>query len=464
MIERIFGLETEFGITFNPTAGRALSAEEIARYLFRKVVAWGRSSNVFLGNGARLYLDVGSHPEYASAECDDIRDLLIQDKAGERIMCDLIDDAHERLAADGIEGTIHLFKNNVDSAGNSFGCHENYLIRRRSDFGRTVRTLIPFLITRQILTGAGHVIPGPGKARYALSQRADYMWDATSSATTRSRPIINTRDEPHADADTYRRLHVISGDSSISQTTTMLKIGMTDIVLRMLEAGVILRDFTFENPVRAIRQISHDITATAPVPLVHGAQATALQIQRYYLDAATEYVQSDDAHRGPHDAWVLDLWRRGLDALDAQDLTPVETELDWVIKKRLVDRYVQGHNASLTDPRISRLLLAYHDISPAHGLINKLQDRGLAATLITDDEAKQAMTTAPQTTRAKLRGDFVTAATRRRRDFTVDWVHMKLNDFSGRTVLCKDPFAATDERVDRLIASIEDPEPPPATR
>src|SRR5690625_654516 len=157
MTARIFGLETEFGLTCATSSGRSLSAEEIARYLFRKVVAWGRSSNVFLGNGARLYLDVGSHPEYATAECDDIRQLLIQDKAGERIMADLVTDAQERLVADGIEGTIHLFKNNLDSAGNSFGCHENYLIRRRPNFAGMADALIPFLITRQILTGAGHV-------------------------------------------------------------------------------------------------------------------------------------------------------------------------------------------------------------------------------------------------------------------------------------------------------------------
>lgn len=460
MIERIFGLETEFGITCATTSGRTPTAEEVARYLFRKVVAWGRSSNVFLGNGARLYLDVGSHPEYATAECDDIRHLLIQDKAGEQIMVGLLQDAQESMAADGVEGTIHLFKNNLDSAGNSYGCHENYLIRRRSDFARTADALIPFLITRQILTGAGHVLQGSGGARYCFSQRADHMWEATSSATTRSRPIINTRDEPHADPDRYRRLHVISGDSSMSQTTTMLKVGMTDLMLRMLEAGVILRDFRLENPVRAIRQISHDLNATSPVALAHGGLANALDIQEYYLDRVTRFLQSQD-ERGPHDEWVLDLWGRGLRALRTGDLSPVATELDWVIKKRLLDRYTRDRNLALTDPRVSRLLLAYHDISPQHGLFGKLQKRGLAATLVTADEIDAATTQPPQTTRAKLRGDFVRAASARRRDYTVDWVHLKLNDYSGRTVLCKDPFRSHDERVERLIADIDSADPGP---
>ena len=455
MIERIFGLETEFGITSATTSGRTPSAEELARYLFRKVVAWGRSSNVFLGNGARLYLDVGSHPEYATAECDDIRQLLIQDKAGERIMVDLARDAQERMAEDGIHGTIHLFKNNLDSAGNSYGCHENYLIRRRSDFSRTAQALIPFLITRQILTGAGHVLPTSDGAIYCFSQRADHMWEATSSATTRSRPIINTRDEPHADADLYRRLHVISGDSSMSQTTTMLKVGMTDLILRMLESGVALRDFSFENPVRAIRQISHDLTGAGPVSLAHGTTASALDIQEYYLDRTRTFL-ADQGRGGAHDEWVLDLWERGLTALRAGDLTPVQTELDWVIKKRLLDRYLQGRQLTLGDPRVARLLLAYHDISPEHGLFARLEERGLAATMVTDAEIDQATTEPPGTTRAKLRGDFIRAATAHRRDYTVDWVHLKLNDYAGRTVLCKDPFRATDERVDRLIASIGD--------
>ncbi len=456
MSRRIFGLETEFGLTCQVTSGRAPTPEEVARSLFRKVVAWGRSSNVFLGNGSRLYLDVGSHPEYATAECDDLHQLLVHDKAGEQLMNELTDDAQERLREDGIDGRIHLFKNNVDSAGNSYGCHENYLLRRRADFARTTDQLVPFLITRQILTGAGHVLLTPAGARYVFSQRSDHMWEATSSATTRSRPIINTRDEPHADADKYRRLHVISGDSSMSHAATMLKVGMTDLVLRLLEAGAMLPDVALADPVRSIRAISHDLTATEQLPLADGRTASALDAQRAYLERVRSHLAAHGEQ--PHDAWVVDLWQRGLDALAAGDPTPVETELDWAIKKRLIDRYVEANDVPLTDARVRRLDLAYHDISPRTGIFHRLMDRGLATRIATEAEITAATTTPPQTTRAKLRGDFVAAATENRRDYTVDWVHLKVNDHAGRTVLCKDPFASSDERVDRLIELVTDPD------
>ena len=197
MRRRIYGIETEFGITCVDQGQRTLTPDEVARYLFRKVVSWGRSSNVFLSNGSRLYLDVGSHPEYATAECDDLLDLVAHDKAGERILNDLVLDATERLAEDGIAGDIYVFKNNTDSAGNSYGCHENYLIGRGGEFHDFSEVLIPFLVSRQLIAGAGKVIPTPKGATFSLSQRAEHIWEGVSSATTRSRPIINTRDEPH---------------------------------------------------------------------------------------------------------------------------------------------------------------------------------------------------------------------------------------------------------------------------
>ncbi|HEU5143909.1 MAG TPA: proteasome accessory factor PafA2 family protein, partial [Dermatophilaceae bacterium] len=209
MERRIFGIENEYGVTCTTKGQRRLTPDEVARYLFRRVVAWGRSSNVFLGNGARLYLDVGSHPEYATAECDSVRQLVIQDKAGERILEGLVEDAQSRLVEDGVEGDIFVFKNNTDSAGNSYGCHENYLFSRSGDFQRVSDMFIPFLISRQLVAGAGKVVSTSHGATYAVSQRADHIWEGVSSATTRSRPIINTRDEPHADAEKYRRLHVI---------------------------------------------------------------------------------------------------------------------------------------------------------------------------------------------------------------------------------------------------------------
>jgi len=450
---RIFGLETEYGVTCAVDSGRGLSADEVARYLFRKVVAWGRSSNVFLRNGSRLYLDVGSHPEYATAECDDIPQLIAHDRGGERILEGLVADAQQRLADEGVPGTIHLFKNNTDSAGNSYGCHENYLVRRQGDFGRLADVLVPFLITRQVLTGAGKVLPTPRGAVYCLSQRAEHIWESVSSATTRSRPIINTRDEPHADAELYRRLHVIVGDSSMSETTTLLKVGATDLVLRLIEAGVPVRPVTLENPMRAIRDISHDLTGTATVALATGRTANALDIQEEFLLRVRELVDAE-IDVTPVVARTLDLWARGLAAVRSGDLTSVDRELDWVIKLRMIDRYRAKHDMSLDDPRVARLDLAYHDISRSQGLYNLLAARGMVERVVDDLDVFEATAVPPQTTRAKLRGDFVRRAQEARRDYTVDWVHLKLNDQAQRTVLCKDPFRSVDERVDRLLESL----------
>ncbi|MFC7406795.1 Pup--protein ligase [Georgenia alba] len=469
MSRRIFGVETEYGITCAPPPGRgaavgtddpdtaALSADDAARYLFRKVVAWGRSSNVFLRNGARLYLDVGSHPEYATAECDDVHQLVVNDRAGERILDGMTEEANELLAEDGVPGTIHLFKNNVDSAGNSFGCHENYLVRRRRDFQATAETLVPFFVTRQILTGAGHVRPRPGGgASYAFSQRADQMWDALSSATTRSRPIINTRDEPLADQDKYRRMHVIVGDSSVAETTTMLKVGMTDLVLGMLEDGARVRDLDLAEPMRAIREISRDMTATTPVELADGRRVSALDVQTEFLTRVTGWLDSTGRRGELTDVQrrVLDLWERGLQALRAQDPTSVQTELDWAIKARLLERYREKHTLGLDDPRVARLSLAYHDISSTRGLARTLAARGLMARLTTDEEVDAAVTAPPPTTRARLRGAFVAEAQDRRRDITVDWVHLKINDAAQSTVVLKDPFSPVDERVEELMAAL----------
>ncbi len=454
MERRIFGLETEFGVTCAVTSGRSLSADEVARYLFRKVVAWGRSSNVFLRNGSRLYLDVGSHPEYATAECDDVRQLVAHDKAGERVLESLVADAQERLDLEDQPGRVHLFKNNVDSAGNSYGCHENYLIRRRGDFGRVADVLVPFFITRQIVAGAGAIVSTPRGHLYCFAQRSDHIWESVSSATTRSRPIINTRDEPHADADASRRLHVIVGDSSMSETTTLLKVGATDLLLRMIEAGQASRDLALENPMRAIREINRDLSGTHLVTLVGGARVSAVDIQEEYLARVLAFV---DGHvdRTPTIDRVLELWERALRAVRTGDHSLVDREIDWAIKEALLERYRSAHGLHLSDPRLARLDLAYHDISRTDGIFTRMADRGLVDRVTTDVEVFEATAVPPQTTRARLRGTFVRAAQEHRRDYTVDWVHLKLNDQAQRTVLCKDPFASVDDRVERLIASMD---------
>ncbi|NBE51401.1 Pup--protein ligase [Streptomyces boluensis] len=453
MDRRIFGLENEYGVTCTFRGQRRLSPDEVARYLFRRVVSWGRSSNVFLRNGARLYLDVGSHPEYATPECDNVTELVTHDKAGERILEGLLVDAERRLHEEGIAGDVYLFKNNTDSAGNSYGCHENYLVARHGEFSRLADILIPFLVTRQLLCGAGKVLQTPRGAVYCVSQRAEHIWEGVSSATTRSRPIINTRDEPHADAERYRRLHVIVGDSNMSETTMLLKVGATDLVLRMIEAGTVMRDLTLENPIRAIREVSHDITGRRKVRLASGREASALEVQREYYEKAVDFVERRGIRTGTVEQ-VLELWGRTLDAIEQEDLDRIGTEIDWVMKYKLIERYRAKHNMTMSNPRVAQIDLAYHDIHRRRGLYYLLERKGQAARICNDLKIFEGKSVPPQTTRARLRGDFIRRAQEQRRDFTVDWVHLKLNDQAQRTVLCKDPFRSVDDRVEKLIAGM----------
>ncbi len=452
MDRRIFGIENEYGVTFTHNGQRKLSPDEVARYIFRRVVSWGRSSNVFLENGARLYLDVGSHPEYATPECDDLVDLVTHDKAGERILAGLVAGAQERLAEEGVKGQVYLFKNNTDTAGNSYGCHENYLTDRSDELARYGEVLIPFLISRQIYAGAGKIMHTAKGPVFCLSQRAEHIWEGVSSATTRSRPIINTRDEPHADAERYRRLHVIVGDSNMNEYANYLKVGATSIMLQMLEdPSVMVRDLTLENPIRAIREISQDLTCTRKVKLSNGRELSALEIQTEYYERAVRVAE----RRGfpPQEARALQMWGHCLGAL-ATDPLSLSRECDWVAKWHLVERMRAREGVGLGDPRAALIDLMYHDVHEERGLFYKLQSRGLVERITDDGSIDKAMQEPPATTRARLRGAFVRRAKERRRDFTVDWVHLKLNDQAQRTVLMKDPFKAHDDRVERLIDSL----------
>ena len=452
MQRRIFGIENEYGVTCTLRGQRRLSPDEVARYLFRRVVSWGRSSNVFLANGARLYLDVGSHPEYATPECDSVRELVVHDKAGERILEQLLTSAEQRLGDEGVHGDVYLFKNNTDSAGNSYGCHENYCTSRRDDFSSYTEELIPFLVSRQIYAGAGKVLQTARGARYCVSQRAEHIWEGVSSATTRSRPIINTRDEPHADAERYRRLHVIVGDSNMSEYTTFLKVGACSLMLRMLEEPqVVLRDMTLENPIRAIREISHDMTCTRRVRLANGREVSALDIQSEYLNRALRFAEHHDLT--DEEQLALDMWEYTLSHLE-DDPLKLDRELDWVIKYKLIEAYRERHDLTLSDARVALVDLQYHDVNRERGVFYRMQRKGMIDRIVTDEEISHAVEHPPQTTRARLRGEFIKRAKERKRDYTVDWVHLKLNDQAQRTVLCKDPFKAEDERVDKLIASL----------
>ena len=463
---RIIGVETEYGITCAPTTDGPppMDADHAARELFDPVVQRSRSSNVFTRGGARLYLDVGSHPEFATAECDRLEDVLAQDRAGELVMADLAERANARLAASAVPGRIHLLKNNRDAEGNGFGCHENYLVRRRGDFWNDARTLVPHLVTRQILVGAGH-IAGDGDTRpagnglrdlrgYVFSQRADQMRDAVSSATTRARPLINTRDEPHADAEHYRRMHVIVGDSNIAQGSTLLKVAAMDLLLDYLEHGGDLSDLALADPMRAIRDTCHDMSGGALLERVDGRTITSLEMQAEHLGRLRNHVAQDIEITALHEA-ALDLWERGLEALRLQQPDRVATELDWAVKHQLLTRYCQRHDTDLADPRATRLALAYHDVSPGQGLRQRLEGAGLLRRFVDDETCRRAVDTPPATTRARLRGAVVARAEDLRCDVSVDWVGVRLDDGVCSPVTLSDPFCAVDERIDALLESME---------
>ena len=462
LARRIIGVETEYGITCAPTTDGPppMDADHAARELFDPVVQRSRSSNVFTRGGARLYLDVGSHPEFATAECDRLEDVLAQDRAGELVMADLAEQANARLAAAGVPGRIHLLKNNRDAEGNGFGCHENYLVRRRGDFWNDARTLVPHLVTRQILVGAGHIAAdgdtrraAAGLRGYVFSQRADQMWDAVSSATTRARPLINTRDEPHADAERYRRMHVIVGDSNIAQGSTLLKVAAMDLLLDYLEHGGELGDLALADPMRAIRDTCHDMSGGVLLERSDGRTITPLEMQAEHLGRLRDHVAQGIEVTAFHEA-ALDLWERGLQALRLQQPELVHKELDWAVKHRLLTRYCQRHDTDLTDPRVSRLALAYHDVSPGGGLRQRLEGAGLLRRFVDEATCRRAVDTPPATTRARLRGAVVARAEDLRRDVSVDWVGVRLDDGVCSPVTLNDPFCAVDERIDALLESM----------
>ena len=355
------GIETEFGVTRTFHGHRRLSPDEVARYLFRRVVSWGRSSNVFLRNGARLYLDVGSHPEYATAECDSLVQLVTHDRAGERVLEDLLIDAEQRLADEGIGGDIYLFKNNTDSAGNSYGCHENYLIVRAGEFSRISDVLLPFLVTRQLICGAGKVLQTPKAATFCLSQRAEHIWEGVE----RNDPITPHHQHPRRAARRRRSIAACTSSSGtpMCEATTMLKVGTAALVLEMIESGVPFRDFSLDNPIRAIREVSHDLTGRRPVRLAGGRQASALDIQREYYSRAVEHLQTREPNSQIEQ--VVDLWGRQLDAVESQDFAKVDTEVDWVIKRKLFQRYQDRYDMELSDPKISSsICLPRHQARP----------------------------------------------------------------------------------------------------
>ena len=451
MKPRIFGLENEYGLIFSPNGRIYLPMEKVLGYIFEGLIPNSWPSNAFLVNGARFYQDTGCHPEYSTPECDNIVDLVIHDKAGERLLEACLPAAEERLREEGLSGEIYIFKNNTDSLGNTYGCHENYLMRRDVDFWKVTEQLIPFFVTRPIFSGSGKVLKVSGKAVFFISQRAQHIHEKTSSSTTSSRSIINTRDEPHADAEKYRRLHIIVGDSNMSEYATYLKVGTAALVLSMIEDGFTVPAMELEDPVKAIREISRDPTLKKKVKLDDGRQMSALEVQKIYYERALDYVATQPHHPVIDD--IVTKWGYVLEKL-SDDPMQLTREVDWVAKRLLIQSYVDKKGCGWDDPRVFLMDLQYHDVKRTRGLFYMMENKGLMDRIVEEEAVQRAMSIPPQSTRAKVRGDFIRFARAKNRSYTVDWTYLKLNGYWEETILCMDPFSAQNRRVEELVAQV----------
>jgi len=426
---------------FEPVTGRELSDEDLGL------------ANVILPNGARYYVD-HAHPEYSTPECLSPRSLVVHDKAGERIL-------ERSLAVVAAElpssPALAIYKNNSDGKGNSYGTHENYLVDRATPFGDIVRDLTPFFVSRQIFTGAGKLgleaqWDERGKHVFQLTQRADFFETEVGLETTLKRPIINTRDEPHADPERYRRLHVIVGDANLCEVALFLKLGTTSIVLKMIE-DAFLPDFSLVNPVAAIHDVSRDVSLTAHVALTDGRKMTALQLQWEYLELARKYVDREDDT--PENREVVERWEAVLHGLESDPRT-LSAQLDWVAKLRLLEGYRERDGLAWSDAKLRAIDLQYHDVRRDRGLYHRLAHSGKVERLTTDEEVERAIMEPPEDTRAFFRGrciskypDAIAAAS---------WDSLILD--TGRDALqripMREPLRGTRAHVEELLDACED--------
>ena len=435
---RIVGIETEYGIAVpgNPAANSMLTSSQVvnayaaatararrARWDFEEEsplrdargFELSRDSadpsqltdeevglaNVILTNGARLYVD-HAHPEYSSPEATSPRDAVRWDKAGELVMAEA-----SRLAtlAPG-SSPIQLYKNNVDNKGASYGCHENYLMNRQTPFADIVRHLTPFFVSRQVVCGAGRVGLGQDGNRHGfqLSQRADYFEVEVGLETTLKRPIINTRDEPHADPERYRRLHVIIGDANLSEVSTYLKLGTTSLVLSMIEEGFLGVDLSVERPVTSLHEVSHDVSLQHLLTLKDGRRLTAVQLQMEYAEQSRKFIENRyGADVDPDTADVLDRWESVLTRLEADPMS-LSGELDWVAKLALLESYRDRDGLDWSHPKLHLVDLQYSDVRPARGLYHRLVSMGRMQRLLDDGDVASAVHDPPEDTRAYFRG------------------------------------------------------------
>jgi proteasome accessory factor A len=472
------GIETEYGITvknqpdFNPILSSLLLINSYETYRSSRI-RWdyeaesplrdargfeymedkevpskeeSRLINLILSNGARFYVD-HAHPEYSSPETTNPRDLVIWDRAGERVL----NLARQRAeAVSPPEQRILIYKNNTDYKGNSYGTHENYLMDRRVPFARIVQHMMPFFVSRQIFTGAGKVGAenNAEPCEYQISQRADFLETEVGLETMHSRPIINTRDEPHADPEKYRRLHVIVGDANMSEPANYLKVGTMAIVLSMVEDDFIDRDLSIDGPVAAYRQVSRDLACREAIRLKDGRAVTAIELQREFLEMAHRYYREHEP-----EPWVGDVlvrWEHTLDRL-ATDPTALGRELDWVIKRQLIENYTARHHLDWSDSRVQMLDLQYHDIRPGKGLYYKLEEGDAVDRIVTDDEISKAIYDPPKDTRAYFRGMCLQRYAEEIVSASWDSVIFDLKEGPLKKIFMLEPLRGTEAHVRQLL-------------
>ncbi|HVP31107.1 MAG TPA: depupylase/deamidase Dop [Myxococcota bacterium] len=404
--------------------------------------------NKTLVNGARFYVD-HAHPEYSCPEVTNVRDLVVHEKAGERVV-ELSRQEATTLLPPGAQ--LLIYKNNSDRKGNSYGSHENYLVDRRTSFKQIAEHMMSFLVTRQVYCGAGKV-GSENRAQpcdYQLTQRADFFETEVALDTMVKRPIINTRDEPHADREKYRRLHVIVGDSNMSEYTIYLRNGATALVLSMIEDGAIKKDLSLRDPVRAIKEISHDPTCRREVAMENGKKLTAVQIQREFLEMALQYASSRQVDDMTKD--VLAKWQYVLDRLE-RDPMELSREIDWVVKKALIESFMERKGLDWESPQVQMLDLQYHDTRADKGLYAMLERQGRVERIVTDAEIAAAVTEPPHDTRAYFRGECLKRYPAH--VFGVNWdsISFGIGDEPIKRVLMGEPLKGSKAHVEELLAA-----------
>lgn len=483
-MQRILGVETEYGLLGRSATGR-LSSSEAAQLLFRPLEQEYRASSAFLAGGGRLYLDVGAHPEYATPECRTPFEVVVASRAGDELLLSLADRAETAAAQAGSPCRLRLFRNNTDSYGNSYGSHENYLVSRTTDPAALAAALTSFLVTRQVVCGNGRL----SADGFLLSQRADHVHDGFSATTTRARPLVNSRDEPLADPSRFRRLHVLAGDSNLSEASTWLRLATTMAVITLVECGQRFEQLELADPVGALPVVARNPHAV--LERRTGGTITALEVQRGFAEAVADQAGPEprssvlpevdqglereervgaehpptvtpDVIRGlgrepgtPTEALVGE-WVRVLDALAADNPDAVADTVEWAAKRRLLAEYRDRHGLGTDDPRLAAVDLAFHQLGP-DGLFTRLEARGAVRRLSTPAEVALAREQPPPDTRAALRSRLIAAAQAAGLGYTVDWIGFTGHDLPGSegvteaSVRLLDPFATASDEVDALV-------------